>query len=502
MRNRVWNFSGPMYQQSASDQHGRLGVAESDGVDTREHNRVQLGPKFTDVDLSSVGGTTANANAAGIIARTTGGTEQFLYVTRGTVPTKIIWDTMGLAATQPSALTERGTSVIVTKAPSGTAEITFGMAGTNYQTVTAVAAQNAADTRASGGDTFRIFGQGPDRVYGLDGQTIQGNVLASTVDMSTPSFSTLATFAADNLVPTGFAMLENLAMWGTNQGVLVLNAQFEEFFPAGGLVPADSLNCHAMAFVPFLGVIVPLRDQLRLYRGDAAYSERVGPEAYGSPNTVSGQVTGLGYDQNWVYMALRNNVTSKTYILAARPRQPGDWHYNVLSYYCIGSFTSACELVTVPSDAAGERDNPTLVVGKTSNIAYATLPRGQRPSEDSNYAYQDSADQTVKGTEVQPAEPETIESFLMPRLSNLASGRTVTVKIAFTDYKGNSDTATFGPFDTSGRLDYPIPANLLPDNLVAYQPQIVLNSTVSTSSPLVLGEDQLILRTRPTREGR
>ncbi len=497
MKLRAWNFAGPMYRQTASENHGVLGLAESDGVDTREENRIQLGPKLTDLDLGSVGGTAANSNSAGIIARTSGGTEQFLYVGRGTIPAKIVYSTMALATTQPGALTERCTSIIVTKAPGGTAEISFGMLATNYETVTAVAATGAADTRASGGDMFRILGQGPDRVYGADGQTLQGNVLSGSVDMSTPAFATVATYARNDILPTGFAMNRDLVMWGTNRGPLMTYVQFEEFFPAAE-VPADPLNCHAMRYIPFLGTVVPLKTQVRLWNGE--YSQRVGPEAFNVSGSVQGQMTGLGNDANWAYGVIRNPNNSTTYLVAARPNQPGDWHGLPVSWYCIGSFSAVSELVIVPDDVAGERTNPLLIVGKADDIAYAILPRGQVASADANYIYQDATNQTATGTEVQPAEPETIEGFVMPRLSNLASGRTVTVKISYTDARGNSGTATFGAFDRSGRLEFDIPQGKLPSDLVAYKPQITLRSDTTASSPLVLGEEMLILRTHRTSE--
>jgi hypothetical protein len=59
----IWQTWGPMF--TAHRYRGQpLGISYTDGVDTRFNDIMVPGPKFTAIDLSGVGGTTANVNGA------------------------------------------------------------------------------------------------------------------------------------------------------------------------------------------------------------------------------------------------------------------------------------------------------------------------------------------------------------------------------------------------------------------------------------------------------
>ena len=127
----IWQTWGPMF--TAHRYRGQpLGISYTDGVDTRFNDIMVPGPKFTAIDRSGVGGTTANVNGAAF--KNVGGIT-YLYISRGTDPARV--KVSDFSVSDPGiSLTERVTDVLYTKNGSGTEEITFFMAGDEYRVIT------------------------------------------------------------------------------------------------------------------------------------------------------------------------------------------------------------------------------------------------------------------------------------------------------------------------------------------------------------------------------
>lgn len=492
----TWQLCTPMYRPP-SWSPDNLGLCNTNGCDARfPRPGLVLGPSRTTLDLGSVGGTAANLNAGAMMQRSSGGTEWFLYVLRGTRVTKIQVPSgntaLSLATTQPTNsatgdLADRGVSALVTKAPGGTPILSVGQEGANaYHNLTTVAAENAADTWSANNETelVRILGLG-DRMFGFYQQTMKGNVLSATVDADDSAWHEIASFNDRSLKPTGFAMSENLALVGTNRGVLVLHAQYNEFFPSFMNLPASDDNCRAMRFVPFFGVVIPLVNQLRLQNG--AYSQRIGPEVFSQPNDLQGTFTGLGFNADWAYGALRNPSLGKTYIMAFRPRQPGDWHGNAASFYCIDSFDTASEWVEVLEDPDGIRTNQVLAVGNADDLSYYRLGRTPNWTEDvsgtDNYLYQADTDQTACGNEMLFSNsPMRIERVIFEG-SDLAAGRTLKVELVYRTATGKEVTMQVAKQSRDGVVNIDMSRNVDVAKVHMFKPHVTLRSNVTSASP-------------------
>lgn len=490
----TWNLAGPMYRPATYDP-GNLGLDYTDGVDARfPYPGLVCGPKRTDLDLSTAGGTAANTRAGVMMQRSSGGSEWFLYVLRGTRVTKVQVPSanaaLSLASTQPTSsgtgdLSARGISAVSTKAPSGSAILSVGMDGTNaYHNLTTVAAENAADTWSAVNEssaTWRILALDQDIMYGLGGQTINRNFLTSSVTADASAWKELAVFAHPNVKPTGFAISRDLLLWGTNIGLLLFNSRRNTFQPAFGLLPASDDNCRAMRYVPWLGVLVPLVSQLRLQDGE--YGETVGPEAYGAPNVIQGTCMGLGYNARWAFMAYRNPANSTTYILAARPRHPGDWHGNPVSYYCIDSFSNASEWVDVLEDPGSIRTNQVLMVGNADDLGYYRIGLGENWTKDTtNYLYQDATNQTAYGNELHFDRPMNIERIVFEG-ANLASGRTLDAQVGYSTETGQEVTKSVVKQNRSGWYALDLPADVRMQKVHSFKPVVTLRTDTTASSP-------------------
>lgn len=381
---------------------GLLAVDYTDNIDTRWRGQACLGPKVTNIDLSGLGGTTANVNCGAIAPSSMNATGPFLYMGRGTDPAKVKLSDMSSVDSGISAA-EAITSMIYSKSAAGTEEIAYGMDNTPYGVITTVG--NTTDTTSTNDQSYkiRIFGYagadpnsdtGQIAGFGRGSGTPQNkafqNVLSGSVTMDASNWQQRAVFAGESLVFTGFVLDGRAWLVGTDKGPYYLNADFKRFVPLIEELARSTNHCRGMfRWSVYNGfAFIPLQRSLRTSK-NVAYGASVGVETYRENRSpVQGQHTGGAASERWAYLPVYNPITDQAYLCAARPRQDGDWHQQQLSYYPIVKLASGeeCNYVTYTGTEGG-RTLPTVVFGRDSNAAYFGEGRVDYFPSDTSYEY-------------------------------------------------------------------------------------------------------------------
>lgn len=477
-----WQIHGPAL--NSLEHSGGLGVSYTENVDTRYHPFAMLGPLVNDVDCSSAGGTTANANGAAL-SHGMNATD-YLYVIRGTKWAKIKMSDMSLVSdNSESALSEAATDILYTESSNGTEEISIGMASTAYRVITAVSG-GATDTHSANDDSqvIRVFGRmggeaSKPRIAGGNGQEVLQNTLESSNTMDSPNWQTRATLPGD-VTPTSIALDGTFWIIGTDEGPYYLNNDFQVFTPLIPEIGKDEDNCRVMKPYTFMGLLQGLATGTRVQ--NAVTSGRsIGPEVFmTNVSPVQGRMTGFAATERWGYMAITNEVDGDVYICAMRPRQIGDWHSNPVSYYPIIKLDSAaCEFLAF-TDKAGGRTNPTMVGGKNDDVIWFTLGRIANEYADGNYRFAGSG--TWYGTEMtrEPLHEKRPEVFEL-ETEDCASGQTVTVKVKV---DGEDAVQCGAPITKNGLQRVKVPSRLRGRR---FQPVLEFSTNDSTKTPKVRG---------------
>lgn len=475
----TWQLWGPIFN-GHKYRNEPLGVSHTDGVDTRWNELICPGPAWGEIDLSGVGGTTANLNGSAFkdISGTT-----YVYLTRGTDPARV--QLSNFAVTDPGiSLTERATGILYTKNGSDIEEVTFFMDGDEYRVITTFNAGGSDTVTAHASQKIRIGGLAGSLVAGFIDETAYSLDLSGSAEMETGTWVQRGVLNGEDCTPTGFATDGIVWVWLTCRGPVLLNPVRNTFEYAFDRVSNDIANGAQAKSLATIGTLIPM-DRSLMHLQDGVLSVHVGPEAFPDNNgPILGRVTALDFDGDWGIMAVRSDVASLTYILGFRPRQPEDQHGELLSFYCLGTTGRAIEHIKYMAKKGG-RTNPTWLSGWDSDARYLTAGRTQRWIDDSNYAFATDVAQTLYCTEVRalPGE-EIIPLNFYFEAQGCSPAQYVDLYVSV-----NGGTEEFvGRADGNGPRKMGIPARMSNTKGWRIQPRLKLYNDSSTSGyPYVVG---------------
>lgn len=475
----IWQTWGPMF--TAHRYRGQpLGVSYTDGVDTRFNDIMVPGPAWGEIDLSAVGGTTANLNCSAFkdISGTT-----YLYVGRGTDPARI--QVSNFAVTDPGiSLTERVTDVLYTKNGSAVEEITFFMTADEYRVITTFNAGGSDTVTAHASQIIKIAGLAGSLVAGFTGEKAYSIDLSGSQEMETGTWVLRGQINGDDCTPTGFATDGITWVWATCRGPLILNPVRNTFELVFDRVSNSTRNGAQTQSLPTIGTLIPM-DRVLMHLQDGSLSVHVGPEAFPeNDGTILGSVTALDFDGDWGLMALRNDEASLTYILAFRPRQPEDQHGELLSFYCLGTTGRAIEHIKYMAKKGG-RTNPTWLTGWDSDARYLTAGRDQQWYTDANYSFATDVTQSAYMTEMRAMPGEDI----VPSAFFFETSGTTEAQYVDLYVKVNGGSEQFvGRADRPGRLKFDFNGALTDTRCWRIQPILKLyNASAVSGYPAVVG---------------
>lgn len=502
LREAEWQVWGPNLC-SYETEDGYLGVDYGDDVDTRWEGAAYLAPARTAVTLTTnPTGTPANTNCSAFI--TGPSSVRYMYVGRGTKPAKVRVSDFTVMGEGAAAITERITSMVQTRNAAGTEEISLGMAATAYQVITTVAAPTSADTYSANDESIinRIMYVGRDRVFGMTGQLLRGNILSGTTTMDASAWNTVATFAGESITPTSMAMDGKLLIVGTSNGPYILDSEDGSFFPYMPGLDQHSNACKQMCEWPGKGVLIPLQTGLVLSRfGDV---QAIGVERFkANTSTVQGIPVAVAVTSTDAFaQVVYNPVTANYWLIESRPREAGDWHNKPFSHYVIGNLsTTAVEHMTWVGTGDGARTQPALVVGQSSNMLYINYGRTNRHPDDSGYTYATSG--TLYLSEMR-REPGLIKDIVAAEFYTGGSTANLTIQAAYSpdgaSYINIGAAQTTNGWHRVLAISGVDPLAVTPTTNSGYfiKPKLVFASNTSASSPRIVGKLKLQYRVRPT----
>lgn len=365
--------------------------------DTGTHAADLLGSTFILGSASSglLGGAVSVASSMAMTSMKAGGVT-YGYIGRGQIPAKVKLSDMTLQPNPPS-FSAAVTDVVMTKSALAATRNEVSMAlGDNvaWQSLSEYGV-GTTDGWAANSQTEKatIFGITPSSVAVLTGTTVKQNILTGSVTMGAPNLATVSTLTNEDVVPTGFAMDRNLWVAGYSRGPYMVNDDTGEFTQIIPEIDNNTENCRNMNTWTPLGTILPLRDGVRYQK--ALQGQSIGIERFlGNASPVQGYSTGNDSSTKWHVDAEYNEVTGVTWLVASRPRQVGDQHPNVLSYYTIGKIPSSAvsRFVNYVGYANGERTSPAWMAGNGSDALYWLDGRTARFIDDPLYRF------TLSGT--------------------------------------------------------------------------------------------------------
>lgn len=455
-----WHLDTPMGNSVEEGDPGLLSTDYTINVDTRFRGTVGLGPLVTTIDLAQSSETAANANGMAF-SRSMSSTREYGTVIRGTKVGKVRLDTRAqVADSSMTAFAERARHILYSKTAAGDEEQVVGLDNAAYRACTTMG-DTGGDTWAQNADAVfnRIHGHaGSDNAagqvagFGRSGSTgtamntARQNILSGTVTMTNGTWVTRATLSGEAITFTGFAMDGDFWIVGTSRGPMYLDSNFQRFRLLIEGLDDSLVNCHGMISIPFLGpaVVVPLQRSLRAIR--SLQSESIGIETYrNNLSPVQGTYTGgATASELWMYLPVKNPYTDDVFICAARPRQQGDPHNNVLSYYPIIRVEDKdCEFIEYAGTRGGVT-NPTVYFGVDDDVAWFTEGQSNRFPVDATCTY--AASGTWYGTQLRrdPEKGKKPSSFDFTA-ADCTSTETLTLSITIEDWQGVERTVQVGP---------------------------------------------------------
>lgn len=468
-----------------------MGVDYTQNADTRFEGLCTNGPLINTIDLSAVGGTTADANGAAL--SNTMNATKYIYIIRGTDPARV--QASNMAVTDPGiSLAEAATSIIYTKSADGTELISLGMDNTVYRNITVIVPAGS-DTTTAEAQIIRIFGYGGSdsgvgRIAGLGRSgaantamnTVRRNTLSGTVTMDAPNWVTVATFAGEAVVFTGFQLDGIFWIIMTDNGPYFLDANFAEFRPLIDEIAPNIENGRGSSVWSYLGVIAPGQRATRFIKNLDGYA--IGPTRFlGNTSPAQGFTTATCGSERWLWWAEYNPITADTTIMAARPRQPDDNHNQPLSFYTLATFDNLRCNFLMDIDTYGGRDNPTLIGGYGSNAFYITQGRLTRDLDDTNYRYASFGYVYLTELRRNPHTDKYID-YIELETRNCDANNSVTIEV---EVDGSGTYIPIGySIDTNGFHRLKV-GNGETVKGRRFKPRIAMLANASTSAPQVIG---------------
>lgn len=533
----LWNVDGPQlysYEQIAEGQQaGPLGIAYTDGADSRWSDTLCLGPAITSLTLTGSDtphpmvlldvnalldqntGLDGSPNPGNVvdIAWTQGATagEYYAYFVRDGYVTKVNLASLTVVATH--SFLDSAVAAIATQTPAATRELSVALASSAYQVAQPIA--SGADdtwTQNSAGQVVARFGQDSLRVVGMatnSGQvTVSGNPLTSTVTMAAPAWSTVTNIVGAQLSPTGFVLDGYRWVMGTTKGPYYIDPQLGQPYP---LIPEMDNNSEnrVLAWWSFLGVLIGTRYGTRWQKANIGRS--FGVESFAeNRTTVQGYATAMDASIRWIYQALYNPNTNTTWLLAWHPDLRELRQDVLVSPFVIGKFSgnAVSRAMRWVGTANQARTTQVLLMGNNTNGAYMIV--GETPTEidDSNYRYTTSG--TAYFTELRrfPHLLKDIEAIEFESASCTAN-RTIGVALVVAGDAAQPATVTLagttaGVNDTISTNGYQrrlfVDNSGVPLTTVSsrrFYPQLTFTSNVATASPQVVGMIRVYYTLRP-----
>lgn len=503
-----WNVTGPAL--ASVERNGYLGIDYTDSCDSRwTKHGLCLGPLLTVLDCAARGATLANVNGFAVAPITMHADGPFLYLSGGTRwgKVKLTGGTSALTVASDGsegAMAEATTGVLYTKNAAGTEEISFSMAATAYQVITAVGA-TTTDTDAvndsgliysvlapagsdAGNRQIACLGRGLTAVHNRADQI----TLSGTVKMKTPTATNRAIIGGEPITFTGFALDGINWLLGTSNGAYYLNEQFAAFSPILEELDNDATHGLGMALWSIFNnrILIPLRRSLR-YSKNVTVGGSVGPGEYETNNSpIGGGYSAFCSSERWGYGVFYNPVSDKSWLCAMRPRVEGDWHGQPISYFPIAKLADGVEshaAIYTGTQGHTARTQPLVVIGHDTNIASFDEGRVDIFPDDTGYTYAASGTAYFSEMRRQPEANKDIDYFVV-EVTGCDAGKTVTLSLTSTDENGTASTVQLGgPINSNGRHKIQVRGKTdLP--LVRYpKPQIALATDSSASSPKVTG---------------
>ena len=516
-----WQVGGPNLNSfeviPPGGEAGFLGVDYGVDTDSRWGDDFNtLGPAITVVDLSGTGGTAAPVSCWSPTGAMNAA-KPFL-VGRGNAWAKVNPSSlvrMAQATEATVVLAENITSLLYTKSAAGTEEVSVGMRATAHEVITAIGNAGADDTHAAAVQIASHFLQGPDRVFGArdagaaNAATLLGNVLTGSVTMASPAWAVNASLPGLNVKVNGLAMDGNFVVVGTSAGPYTLDPLYNQFRPLSRQSGADALNCSVMAEWEIFGLIYNLRYGARVLSWGESAS--IGPEIYrNNTSPVRGRLTGGAGTDRWFFWAHYDDITDDTYLLAARPRLPGDPHPYPLSFYTLRRFADTKVNFLGNLDTLdGTLTLPTLIGGYGTDVFALKCGRTDRWPDDASYAYALSGTTYLTESRRQPGVMKDVVAYEL-ETSGCNANQTVTVGASFDGATAATLTGTL--VDGSGRaVNGVIKTNgwqrLLPVSntnvpLTTHagrriKPQLTYATNTAAAAPAVTGKLRVLYRPRP-----
>lgn len=440
----TWHPYGPIGNSYANSPDEWLSLDHTEDLDSRWGEELWLGPALNNVDLSAVGGTTADtsgfADSGGMNATV------FLYAIRGTKPAKIRISDWTVQTANLLTLGAAATDIIKTKSANATEEISIAIGdGAAYRVITAVGNFDAADTESANDESYKalkFFEAYPSNTIaalgagtGTPSNLVAANEISGTTTMDGSAWATKVVLTSDMVFQSG--VLDGI-FWavGTDRGIYVVDSQFLKFKPLIPTQGRSEWNCFTTHNSPFWGALFTTTSGVR-YMRTIHDSRSIGPEFItNNTSPVQGPITGMAGDGEWDYANVYNVVTGDTYLCAFRPRVPGEpsstgtpasW-YSLRKYPTSNGSKRSNALFNLDT-RGGELTNPVLVSGNGPDLSYITKGRVRRWMDDANYTFATSGTATL--TELRmPSGMRGVINRVGFRAENLATTRTIQLKIS------------------------------------------------------------------------
>ena len=534
----LWHSDGPQlhsYEDVSEGQTaGRLGVAYTDGCDSRWTETLVLGPLINTITLTGSDtpfpvtfldvnsqldvntGLDASPNPGDVtaIAFTQGGTvgEYYLYFVRDGYVTKV--NAATLAVVETKSFLDSAVDAIATQTPAGTREVSVSLRSSAYQVANPIAS-GSGDTWAanSGGEVSTVFGLSNDgravsqAVSG--GQiNVRGNLLTTTVSMLAPAWATVTSIIGQQLSPKGFVTEGYRWFMSTTKGPFPFDPQLAQPY---ALIPEMDNNSETgiAGFWSFLGAIFGSRYGVRWQKGGSGRS--FGVETFEDNRTpVQGYPTALDSSTRWHYQMVYNPTTSTTYLVA--------WQYDrhewragaMVSPYVIGKLAgnATSKAMKWVGTANQVRTTQILTFGLGTNAGYIIVGETPQEIDDSNYRY--AASGTAYMTELRrfPHLLKDLEAIEF-ETAGCAAGRTITVGAVVSG--DASQPTTISLSGTTAGVNDAITTNgyqrrlFVDDSGVPlttasgrrFYPTFAFATNLSTTSPQIIGPIRAYFTLRP-----
>lgn len=541
----LWNVDGPQlysYEQIAEgQQEGPLGVAYTDGCDSRWADTLTLGPALSTITLTSrdtafpetllgvsalLGMNTGlgispsllsqngyPASTVSDIAWTQGATvgEYYAYFVRDGYVTKVNLATLTAVATH--SFSDVAVAAFASQTPAATREVSIALQSSPYQVAQPIAS-NADDTYTvnSANQIVQRFGQDTLRVVGMavnSGQvTVSGNPLTSTVTMAAPAWATVTNIVGSQLAPTGFVLDGYRWVMGTTKGPFYIDPQLGQPY---ALIPEMDNNTEnrILAWWSFLGVLMGLRYGARWQKANIGRS--FGVESFPENRTpIQGYPTAMDASIRWIYQALYNPNTNTTWLLAWHP-DDRELRDNILvSPFVIAKFSGNAVSRAMRWVGTANQARTTQVLLLGNGVNGASMIVGETPTEidDSNYRYTTSGTAYLTELRRYPHLLKDIEAIEFESAGCTAS-RTIGISLVCSGDSAQPTTVTLagttaGVNDTISTNGYQrrlfvtnagVP--LTTTTCRRFYPQLAFTSNVATASPSIVGVLKVYYTLRP-----